>query len=62
MTLSGRSFKYGIETLAILIRFLGGTPESTVVYSDVSPSTIVLIFLVVEKFRSHVWMLPLISY
>jgi hypothetical protein len=61
VTLSGRSFIWhrnisGSNTVP------WDTPESTVVSSDVSPSTIVLIFLVVKKFRSHVWMLPLIPY
>ena len=39
-----------------------GTPESTDVSLDFSPSTIVLIILVVRKLVSHVWMLPWIPY
>jgi hypothetical protein len=39
-----------------------GTPESTVVSFDFSPSTIVRIDLTVRKFVSHLWILPFIPY
>jgi hypothetical protein len=39
-----------------------GTPESTDVFFELSPSTIVLIVLVDRKLVSHEWMFPLIPY
>ena len=39
-----------------------GTPESTVVSFDFSPSTIVHIDVAVRKFISHLWILPFIPY
>jgi hypothetical protein len=51
--------------LVIVFLFDGTIKKANRSTDDVSPSTIVLTFLVqvvVKKFRSHVWMLPLIPY
>ena len=61
VTLSGRSFMWQRNSIGPST-MPWGTPESTVVSFDFSPSTIVRIDLAVKKFVSHLWILPFIPY
>ena len=61
VTLSGRSFMWQRNSIGPST-VPWGTPESTVVSFDFSPSTIVHIDLAVRKFVSHLWILSFIPY
>ena len=61
VTLSCRSFMWQRNSIGPSTVPLG-TPESTVVSLDCSPSTIVRIDLAVRMFVSHLWILPFIPY